>query len=116
MHFSFTPSLIISLLLSPLYHCFALGFEQRRDLLGSIWDPLAEGLVEASIGAIKGTLSDEQAFDYVVVGGGTAGNTIGYPLAEAGFKVAIVERGLSYEITKPIVGAAPLGDIIGVGR
>lgn len=91
-------------------------------ILGSIWDPINDelvpatnGLVRASIGALEGTLGVEQSFDYVVIGGGTAGNTVAYRLAEAGFTVAIVERGLPYELGKPVVGPAPLGDIIGVG-
>lgn len=90
--------------------------------LGSIWDPIksalipaTEGLVQASVGTLEGVLGDKQSFDYVVIGGGTAGNTVAYRLAEAGFSVAIVERGLSYELGKPVVGPAPLGDIIGVG-
>lgn len=95
---------------------------QSRSPLGSIWDPITgallpatQGLVQTSLGALEGVLDIEQSFDYVVVGGGTAGNTIAYRLAEAGFSVAVVERGLSYELGKPVVGAAPIGDIIGVG-
>lgn len=51
-------------------------------------------------------------YDYVVVGGGTAGITIGTRLAENGFKVAIVEAGGYYEDVHPICqvpGAATLG-------
>lgn len=51
-------------------------------------------------------------YDYVVVGGGTAGITIGSRLAENGFKVAIVEAGGYYEEVHPICqvpGAATLG-------
>lgn len=95
---------------------------RATDILGSILDPITqalvpatEGLVEASIGALQGVLGIEQIFDYVVIGGGTAGNTIAYRLAEAGFSVAVVERGMSYEVGKPVIGPAPLGDIIGVG-
>ncbi|ORY64306.1 uncharacterized protein BCR38DRAFT_458027 [Pseudomassariella vexata] len=80
----------------------------------SIWTTL-DGLVEVALGAVEGTLGVEKSYDYVVVGGGTAGNTIAYRLVEAGFSVAVIEAGLSYELGKPIVGAAPLGDIIGVG-
>lgn len=67
------------------------------------------------MGVLEGVLGNEQPFDHVVIGGGTAGNRIAYRLAEAGFTVAIIERGLSYELGKPVVGAAPVGDIIGVG-
>ncbi|KAK2050614.1 alcohol oxidase [Colletotrichum somersetense] len=83
-------------------------------ITSSIWTTL-DGLVQTSLGSLAGTLKAKQAYDIVVVGGGTAGNTIAYRLAQAGYTVAVVEAGLSYEVGKPIVGPAPLGDIIGVG-
>ncbi|KAH7305473.1 choline dehydrogenase [Stachybotrys elegans] len=83
-------------------------------LLNSIWTTFG-GLVQKSIGSIAGVLQLQQSFDIVVVGGGTAGNTVAFRLAEAGYSVAVIEAGLSYELGKPVVGAAPLGDIIGVG-
>ncbi|KAK7911060.1 hypothetical protein PG985_013541 [Apiospora marii] len=91
---------------------------------GGILNPLAtavksvlsgEGLVQGVLGAVEGVLGVEQTYDYVVVGGGTAGNAIGYRLAEAGHSVAIVEAGLLYEIAKPVLGTTPAGDIIGIG-
>ncbi|KAK8013917.1 Choline dehydrogenase [Apiospora arundinis] len=103
-------------------NALSLGCVLGSPLLGSLLNPLTgsletatSGLVEATIGQLKGTLGDQESFDYIVVGGGTGGNTIAYRLAEAGFSVAVIERGLSYEVGKPIVGPAPLGDIIGVG-
>lgn len=54
-------------------------------------------------------------YDYVVVGGGTAGNAIGVRLAEAGFSVAIVEAGIFYEIGKPVLGSTPAGAFFGIG-
>ncbi|WYZ35458.1 hypothetical protein EsH8_X_000105 [Colletotrichum jinshuiense] len=91
-------------------------------LLDSILDPITSsvwttlgGIVQKSLGSLTGILQAEQAYDVIVVGGGTAGNTIAYRLAEGGYTVAVVEAGLSYEVGKPIVGPAPLGDIIGVG-
>ena len=83
-------------------------------IIGSVWGTL-DGLIQTSLGSLAGTLGAKQSYDYVVVGGGTGGNTIAYRLAEAGFTVAVVEAGGSYELVKPIVGPAPLGDIIGVG-
>ncbi|USP74090.1 uncharacterized protein yc1106_01364 [Curvularia clavata] len=82
-------------------------------IIDSIWTQ--SGLVKTLLGGLAGTLGAEQSYDYVVVGGGTGGNTIAYRLAQAGFTVAVVEAGGSYEIGKPIVGPAPFGDIIGVG-
>ncbi|KAK6227320.1 choline dehydrogenase [Colletotrichum tabaci] len=83
-------------------------------ITNSVWSTL-DGVVQTTLGGLTGILGARQAYDYVVVGGGTAGNTIAYRLAEAGFTVAVVEAGLSYEVGKPIVGPAPLGDVIGVG-
>lgn len=54
----------------------------------------------------------EAIFDYVVIGGGTAGITLGARLAHQGFRVAVVEAGGYYEIKRPlcrIPGAATLG-------
>ena len=55
------------------------------------------------------------SFDYVVVGGGTAGNAMGVRLAEAGFSVAIIEAGIFYELGKPVLGTTPTGAFFGVG-
>ncbi len=97
----------------------------RRDgILGSILNPIGgainavlkgEGLIQGILGVLEGTAGVDQTFDYVVVGGGTAGNAIGVRLAEAGHSVAIVEAGLFYEFTKPVLGSTPAGDIIGIG-
>jgi choline dehydrogenase len=51
-------------------------------------------------------------FDYVVVGGGTAGITIASRLAQKGFNVAVLEAGDYYESTHPtsrVPGAAAIG-------
>jgi hypothetical protein len=93
-------------------------------LLDSILDPYdqllksileGDGLVDGTIGTLQGALGIEATFDYVIAGGGTAGNAIGVRLAEAGHKVAIIEAGNFYQIGKPVLGATPQGDIIGVG-
>ncbi|KYK58802.1 hypothetical protein DCS_05820 [Drechmeria coniospora] len=103
------------LLNHPLRSCLLLG--TIFPYLGSTKpEPAsADGLVEASIGALKGKLDTHKEFDYIVVGGGTGGNAVGTRLAEAGFKVAIVEAGAFYEIAKPVLGTTPAGDIIGIG-
>jgi choline dehydrogenase len=51
-----------------------------------------------------------QRFDYVVVGGGTAGIPIGTRLAAAGYKVAIIEAGGFYEDSEPILATTPAFD------
>jgi choline dehydrogenase len=96
----------------------------KRGLLDSFVGPLVpavqaildgDGLVEGALGALKGALGLKQEFDYVVVGGGTAGNAMGYRLAEAGFSVAIIEAGFFYEIAEPVIGTTPLGAIVQIG-
>ena len=90
--------------------------------LGSFLNPitgaletLTDGLVQTSIGSLEGVLGEADEYDYVVIGGGTGGNTVAYRLAAEGYTVAVIEAGGSYEIGKPVLGTAPLGDIIGVG-
>ncbi|EOA85520.1 hypothetical protein ACJQWK_06424 [Exserohilum turcicum] len=98
------PSSLASPLLDPILN----------PIIDSIWTSQS-GLTKTLLGSLTGTLGVGQSYDYVVVGGGTGGNTVAYRLAQAGFTVAIIEAGESYELGKPIVGPAPLGDIIGVG-
>jgi len=83
---------------------FGLLFAQSLGLIPAnafpLLDPLANPFLDT---------------DYVVVGGGTAGNAIGVRLAEAGYSVAIIEAGLYYQIGKPVLGSTPAGSIIGIG-
>lgn len=56
--------------------------------------------------------AESATFDYVVVGGGTAGLTIAARLAQQRFQVAVIEAGGYYEVIRPftrIPGAASLG-------
>ncbi|KAG9253032.1 uncharacterized protein F5Z01DRAFT_624520 [Emericellopsis atlantica] len=110
----------LSLLSALSYAHVALG----GPLLGSILNPLEDalgtivsggGLIEGTLGQVGGLLGVDQEFDYVVVGGGTAGNAIGVRLAEAGFSVAIIEAGIFYELGKPVLGSTPAGAFFGVG-
>ncbi|KAA8648343.1 GMC family oxidoreductase [Aspergillus tanneri] len=52
--------------------------------------------------ALTGIPGINASFDYVVVGGGTAGMTIAARLAERSFRVALVEAGEFYETEFPI--------------
>lgn len=94
------------------------------EIAASILDPVLEtigstlrgdGLIDGTLGAIGGILGSEQTFDYIVVGGGTAGAGVGVRLAEAGFSVAIIEAGGFYEVEKPVFGTTPAGSFLGVG-
>ncbi|KAJ5794701.1 hypothetical protein N7457_001300 [Penicillium paradoxum] len=55
----------------------------------------------------------DQTFDYVVVGGGTAGSTIATRLAQNDFKVALIEAGGYYELQS--VAEIPAADALPVG-
>ncbi|EMD62613.1 hypothetical protein GGP41_001888 [Bipolaris sorokiniana] len=102
------------LILLPSVLAFPLLDSIIDPIFNSIWSA-PEGVTKTLLGSLAGTLGAKQSYDYVVVGGGTGGNTIAYRLAEAGFTVAIIEAGGLYEFGKPVVGPAPLGDVIGVG-
>ncbi|PHH87474.1 hypothetical protein CDD83_8829 [Cordyceps sp. RAO-2017] len=67
------------------------------------------------LGNLRGDITRDREFDYIVVGGGTAGNAIGARLAEAGHRVAIVEAGSLYEEKDGGIHTIPGQDIIGIG-
>ncbi|KAE8354563.1 hypothetical protein BDV28DRAFT_147020 [Aspergillus coremiiformis] len=56
---------------------------------------------------------EDASFDYIVVGGGTAGNVIATRLAQKSLKVALVEAGGQYESES--IAAVPAADVIPVG-
>ncbi|KAF4448357.1 hypothetical protein F53441_8232 [Fusarium austroafricanum] len=92
----------ISTLLNPLQHIVQSAYA-------------GDGLKVGALGETGGIPGVDASYDYVVVGGGTAGNTIGYRLAKAGYSVAIVEAGAFLEISKPILATAPGGVTAGAG-
>ncbi|KJK63891.1 GMC oxidoreductase [Aspergillus parasiticus SU-1] len=71
--------------------------------------------LKGKLGTLIGAVGVESTYDYVIVGGGTAGNTIGSRLAEAGLSVAIIEAGSSYEIESPLKSTIPAGYNLLVG-
>ncbi|CAI6255279.1 unnamed protein product [Periconia digitata] len=55
-------------------------------------------------------------FDYVIVGGGTAGLTLANRLSEdSNVQVAVVEAGTFYQVTNPLLSSTPAGDVIWAG-
>ena len=56
----------------------------------------------------------DDSFDYIVVGGGTAGIPLAVRLAQNNYTVALVEAGGMYQLEFPFA-MAPVCDIIGVG-
>lgn len=103
-------------LLSGVLDTIGLGKSVLNPILETVDSALqGDGLIDSTLGAVQGILGDEQTFDYVVVGGGTAGAAIGVRLAEAGHTVAIIEAGGFYEIEKPVLGSTPGGSFLGIG-
>lgn len=57
----------------------------------------------------------DAAFDYVIVGGGTAGLTLAARLSEdPSTSVAVIEAGTYYSITDPLLASTPAGDTVGL--
>ncbi|KAI7277323.1 hypothetical protein D0864_05863 [Hortaea werneckii] len=58
----------------------------------------------------------DKTFDYVIVGGGTAGLALANRLsANSDITVAVIEAGVHYEITNPVLSTAPAGDVFWTG-
>ncbi|KAE9399651.1 alcohol oxidase [Gymnopus androsaceus JB14] len=59
---------------------------------------------------------EELSFDYIVIGGGTAGLTVAARLSEnSSVTVAVIEAGTFYQIDVPVLASTPLGDVAFVG-
>ncbi|KAJ4372795.1 hypothetical protein N0V86_008161 [Didymella sp. IMI 355093] len=55
-------------------------------------------------------------FDYVIIGGGTAGLTLANRLSEdSSIQVAVIEAGTFYQVTNPVFSSTPAGDVIWSG-
>ncbi|TDZ14567.1 Dehydrogenase patE [Colletotrichum orbiculare MAFF 240422] len=68
------------------------------------------------LGKSAGDLGKDAEFDYVIVGGGTAGLVMANRLsANTDLSVAVVEYGTFYQITNPIIGNTPAGDTLFAG-
>jgi choline dehydrogenase len=118
-------ALFFYILLFPWFLYTSNGIQNTFfDHLSSLLDPfgtvLAEifsgdGVIDGNLGLVEGVLGVEDTFDYIVVGGGTAGNAIGTRLAQGGHSVAILEAGQYYQIGKPVFSTAPGGALLGTG-
>lgn len=69
------------------------------------------------LGSSFGIPGDDATYDYVVVGGGTAGLTIATRLVEQGAgSVAVVEAGTFYELGNGNISQVPATDYMYVGK
>ncbi|PHH76399.1 hypothetical protein CDD80_1553 [Ophiocordyceps camponoti-rufipedis] len=67
------------------------------------------------LGPLEGDITRYRVFDYIIAGGGTAGSALSLRLAEAGFRVALVEAGGTYEDADGGEHTVPSLDLAGVG-
>ena len=67
-------------------------------------------------GSLAGILRVDQTFDYIVLGGGTAGLTIAKRLAkDPSISVAVIEAGSLYQVTDAIIEDTPAGALLFIG-
>lgn len=68
------------------------------------------------LGSLAGFIGISATYDYVIVGGGTAGLTLAARLSEdPSISVAVIEAGTYYQAANPLLSQTPAGDVIGVG-
>ncbi|CAN8100946.1 unnamed protein product [Discula destructiva] len=73
-------------------------------------------LLVISVSAYVHGKRDDASFDYVVVGGGTAGLTLAARLTEdLTTTVAVIEAGSFYQVMNPLLASTPAGDVIFAG-
>lgn len=76
----------------------------------------SQAQAQQDLGALAGAIGLDATFDYVIVGGGTAGLVLANRLsANSSITVAVVEAGFFYQVTNPILGRTPVGDVIFAG-
>ncbi|PBP24868.1 GMC oxidoreductase [Diplocarpon rosae] len=66
--------------------------------------------------SLAGALGATSTYDYVIVGGGTAGLAMASRLSEnSSISVAVVEAGSLYQVTNPLLSSTPAGDVFWAG-
>lgn len=68
------------------------------------------------LGTNAGKVGTDATFDYVILGGGTAGLVIANRLsANPSVTVALIEAGTFYQVTNLLIGQTPAGDTLFAG-
>ena len=84
--------------------------------LGFTLSPADAVTVNGFLDSLGGIFGATHNYDYVVVGGGTAGLAIAARLSEnSRITVAVIEAGGKYQITNPLLSSTPAGDVIFAG-
>lgn len=79
-------------------------------------DIIPEEEARETLGDRAGRFGIDATFDYVIVGGGTAGLTLANRLTEnPNISVAVIETGGFYQVTNPVLGRTPAGDVFFIG-
>jgi choline dehydrogenase len=88
-----------------------MPFTTYRAIIGS---GLLGFALSPAVAASQGT--SDATYDYVIIGGGTAGLTLAARLSEDnGTTVSVIEAGSYYQITNPLLSSTPAGDIFWTG-
>ncbi|KAK3985130.1 putative GMC oxidoreductase [Cladorrhinum sp. PSN332] len=100
-----------------LYFCQVVSLLLSTQSAFAIPADSAEGQeARDQLGNLAGETLIDATFDYVIIGGGTAGLTLANRLsANPDITVAVVEAGSFYQITNPLLGRTPVGDVLFVG-
>ncbi|KAK8009101.1 hypothetical protein PG991_011652 [Apiospora marii] len=90
---------------------------KRSDILSALL--LACRALTVSSAPVEGQNEKRQlggVYDYVIVGGGTAGLVLAERLSEdPKIRVAVIEAGTYYQVTNPLLSSTPAGDSVFVG-
>lgn len=79
-------------------------------------EPVRRQLVDQTLGSLAGITGSNQTFDYVIIGGGTAGLVMANRLSEdPSVNVAVIEAGTFYETSDPVLASTPGTDVAFVG-
>ncbi|CAD6564370.1 MAG: hypothetical protein ASARMPRED_004390 [Alectoria sarmentosa] len=98
--------------LSLIFLCASLISSIRSAPLSPIQGYLQQASQTKLLGSSFGVLGTDQTFDYVIIGGGTAGLTLATRLAEAHNNVAVVEAGSFYELDNGNLSQIPSDDVL----